>query len=682
MLSIKKEYIIFVDPEVERICMANWSSDGIGVTKANLAAVTSSQMTNKFENNTTILTFDEFQYFTGITRTWYSGSNGVFRGNTAMTNITIPSTLTYIDRYAFYNCASLADINLHSGITVIDVAAFSYCTSLEIDINLPNLTSLSGGSFYASGITSITSLGSVTSIPGSNTASACCFDGCTKLESVVLPSTLTSIGNMAFRNCAALESITWPSPNNIASIGQYAFYECPNLSGVVDLPSLTSIGVGVFRGSAITQVTSLGNITVISGATAESGGVFNRCTSLTSVVLPNTLITIGQHSFSNCSNLETVTWPTSNTFTTIGGQAFLNCVKLMNVPTNQAITTIGTSAFNGCTSLTGVVNYPNLTSIGYAAFKGTAITQVTSLGSITSLYASSGNGMFMNCTSLTYVVLPSTLTYIGRNCFQGCTSLQTVVFPNSAVSIPDYYAFQGCSSLTSLGIEQPIISSLGRNAFSATGLVSLDLSRSTFTGTCDSSNATYGSFYNCPHLTSIILPSTCTLIGMGTFNRCTSLASCNFDYIVTVQPYGFNDTVLSGDCTFPSMTSVGSYGFASTKISKLYLPVIQTTSGTSSAYSGSFSKITTLTYVDIGPDITSIGQRTFQGCSGLATIVVRATTVPTLGGSAFGNTNSTFKIYVPYSSDGSILNAYKAATNWSSYAARIFELDANGNIPT
>ena len=89
-----------------------------------------------------------------------------------------------------------------------------------------------------------------------------------------------------------------------------------------------------------------------------------------------------------------------------------------------------------------------------------------------------------------------------------------------------------------------------------------------------------------------------------------------------------------------------------------------------------------LKHLEFSNAITSIGQNCFNYCSSLKTIIFHSETPPTAGATPFGNCTSLEGIYVPYSADHSILDAYKTATNWSTYAAKIFELDGNGNIPT
>ena len=96
-----------------------------------------------------------------------------------------------------------------------------------------------------------------------------------------------------------------------------------------------------------------------------------------------------------------------------------------------------------------------------------------------------------------------------------------------------------------------------------------------------------------------------------------------------------------------------------------------------------FRECTSLPFIEFPGSVTSIGDACCYGCSSLETVVMRPTTPPALGSdSVFGYCHANLKIYVPYSADHSILNAYKSATYWSNLSGKLYELDENGNIPT
>ena len=148
-------------------------------------------------------------------------------------------------------------------------------------------------------------------------------------------------------------------------------------------------------------------------------------------------------------------------------------------------------------------------------------------------------------------------------------------------------------------------------------------------------------FSNCKSLSSIEIPDSVTSIGSNAFSYCSSLSSC---------------TISSG------VTSIGSNAFSyCSSFSSIEIPDSVTSIG-----NNAFSNCTSLSSCTIGSGVTSIGGQAFYNCSSLSSVTVLATTPPTLGSSVFNNTNNC-PIYVPSQS----VDAYKSATNWSTYASRI-----------
>ena len=197
MDAVKGKYIKFKDPEVERICIANYSSDGIGVTKDDAAAVTMIARLI-FTNNETITTFDELRFFVNLTTIDGSSvGNGAFGMCSNLSSIVLPPSITTIGNSSFYGCG------------------------LACEIDLPNLQSIGYFAFKSTKITKVKSLGSITSLPD-GTASWSVFNGCTSLTEVTLPSTLTNIGDKSFRGCSALKTVTC-NATNPPTLGTDAF---------------------------------------------------------------------------------------------------------------------------------------------------------------------------------------------------------------------------------------------------------------------------------------------------------------------------------------------------------------------------------------------------------------------------------------------------------------------------
>ena len=205
------------------------------------------------------------------------------------------------------------------------------------------------------------------------------------------------IANEAFDAVRTLTSINL---STVTSIGQYSFRNCSSLSQTINCPNLTSIGVGAFKGSAITGVTSIGDT-----ISQLPNHCFGDCASLTAIVLPQNISTIGSSCFLNDTNL------TSFDFSNIS--------------------TINTAAFSG-SGISGTLHIPNLAGVlnGDEFHNCTNITSITSLGTITAISYNAregyAEGTFYGCSGLTSVVIPNTVTIIGASAFANCDNLTNV----------------------------------------------------------------------------------------------------------------------------------------------------------------------------------------------------------------------------------------------------------------
>ena len=287
--------IEFADANVKAICVANWDTNEDGeLSEEEAAAVT--DLGTVFKGNTDITSFNELQYFTGLTEI----PSQAFMGCSNLTSVVIPDNITQIGYSAFDDCYALSSINLPSTITFIDGAAFSDCHSLT-SITLPEgIPSIGEWCFdNCTGLTEIIIPNSVTMIGGE------AFLGCTGLISIIIPENVTSISESTFNGCSGLTSVT--IPESVASIGSYAFYGCENLTSVSLSGSVGTIGERAFQ-----NCRNLESINIPDGITEIKGYTFCGCGSLKSIEIPESVTSIGELAFYACYNLVFVSVKNAN----------------------------------------------------------------------------------------------------------------------------------------------------------------------------------------------------------------------------------------------------------------------------------------------------------------------------------------------------------------------------------
>ncbi len=241
----------------------------------------------------------------------------------------------------------------------------------------------------------------------------------------------TTYNRAAFANCKKITGLKFEKDSKVTWIGDHAFRFCTNLKTIENIPStLQDIQKWCFEGTALESV-DLSNTNV----TIMQDGVFYNNTSLTSIQLPNKLENFWDNAFYGCKALNNIVMP--STVVGIYNNVFEGCTSLSNVKLNEGCTTLGHHVFKNCPL--AEVTFPNsLTSIGEWAFEGTTLKTVDlSNTHITSL----STGSFYNCTQLSDVKLPKTLTDIGNNAFF-CSVIASITFPPSLQKIGDW-AFQG-----------------------------------------------------------------------------------------------------------------------------------------------------------------------------------------------------------------------------------------------
>ena len=312
---------------------------------------------------------------------------------------------------AFWYCDSLSEIVIPSSVASIGDSAFLGCRSLS-EIVIPS---------------------SVTSIGDS------AFSCCDSLSEIVIPSSVTSIGDRAFNGCFSLKYISIPKSiiclNGNPFAGWDGKLEClsPNFVYEDDvLFNKDKSRIISFRNQNIESYV------IPSSVTSIGEGTFSVCRSLSEIVIPSSVTSIGDFAFSFCLSLSEIVIPSS--VTSIGKGAFFRCHSLSEIVIPSSVASIGDRAFSFCDSLSEIVIPPSVTSIGDIAFSGCdSLSEIVIPSSVTSI----GDSAFSCCDSLSEIVIPSSVTSIGDSAFSCCDSLSEIVIPSSVTSIGDS-AFYNC----------------------------------------------------------------------------------------------------------------------------------------------------------------------------------------------------------------------------------------------
>lgn len=555
-----------------------------------------------------------------------------FSGCSGITNVALPNSLHSIGPRAFYGCTSLPEITIPSNVYDVASMAFENCTNLQsvtilservwmyswMFYGCPNLTNLSitANSRYGRfqwylygrnqnltlnilpGATLLTDyyLGNINGVSALNLPEGLESIGrysvayCYNLEKVSFPSTLTSIGDYALYNCNRLEQIELP--DGLVSIGQYAFAQT-DLAGVSIPASVEHIGLRAFGDLDVT------NIAIDSACEnyAIEGGVLYRIDNDVKTELMQATTSLSGH------------FIVPSTVTNVYSYAFRGCDQLVSVRLPEGIKQIRGWLFSGCKNLKNVYVPVSVDVVDSTAFRDLDF----------SVLQFENEDFYVDGSFIFHKLQDEELELVGvESCFEGildfadrvvsvapsacrnCKSMGGVIF-NEFVTNIGFYAFSGCTNITSLTIPSTI-SAMGRNSFAyCYNLKNVSIG-SAYIGEY--------AFYQCGGLSSVDISDSVKTIGSYTFSYCTNLSDITLP--ATVSKIGDNAFYRCDRLGFASIGGgdVGRYAFEYCR---------------------------GLTNLLLGAGVTGIGEYAFGSCTNLSSHISVPLGVSEIGDNAFYN---------------------------------------------
>jgi hypothetical protein len=404
------------------------------------------------------------------------GTNA-FYNCTTLTNVTIGTNVLNIEYQAFHNCFSLTSITIPNSVTDIGSSAFSDTSLTNVTIGI-NVTNIGDEAFAVCrnlmAITVDTNNPVYSSVAGvlfdKNQTTLIQFPGDGTGNYTILDS-VTNIGDNAFFDCDSLTSVT--IPNSVTSIGGSAFYYCFNLTNVTIGTNVTSIGVGAFQ-----SCFSLTSVTIPNSVTDIGGGAFSSCNGLTNVTIGTNVTSIGNEAFAVCHNLMAIMVDTNNpVYSSVAGVLFdKNQALLIQYPEGEtgsytipnSVTSIENEAFQNCSSLTSITIPNSVTNVAntggnpilitddggaflfcYSLMAITVDTNNPVYSSVAGVLFNKSQTMLIECPegAAGNYTMPNSVTNVTSYAFEFCTNLTSVTIPNSVTKIGEY-AFGFCTSQT------------------------------------------------------------------------------------------------------------------------------------------------------------------------------------------------------------------------------------------
>ena len=616
--ELLKGIIVFADANVETICVSHGDTNGDGrLSYEEAASITN--MSSDFENNSEITSFDELQYFTGLSCI----QSNAFENCSSLTSVILPNSITSIGEYAFSHCTGLTSIEIPDSVTSIRNSAFSHCIGLN-SVTIGNSVASIGHSAFSQcrNLFVITSFAETPPSLGDNA-----FDSLCSNTLVFVPcgfeDAYTSLLWGGFSNFYGMYGGTVTVVANSEEYGSVAgggTFEAGRTCTVMATPIEGYVvnwflnGIVVSYNAECTFYVS-GDMTLVAHFVPEGNIVFSDSNTKTICVSQWDTNGDGELSYGEAARVKSI------------GAMFSDHTEITSFEELQYfvnLSSISPRAFYGCSGLTGSLTIPD---------------SVVLIGS----------EAFYNCSGLNTLNIGNSVTTIDSAAFSSCSSLGSIVLPNSVTSI-GAYAFDGCDSLDAVYYTGDVRQwcNIQFNNYSSNPLfyahnlyIDNDLVTDLMIPETVAEIKPYA-FYGASCLTSLTLPDFVTLIGESAFYNCTNLRGG-----LTIP----NTVIEIGNSAFQNCSSLNS---------------IEISNSVTLIDSCAFDQCSGLITLTIGNSVTSISSYAFRNCSGLTRIDVLAAIPPTLydlnGQHSFYGVSPSIPVYVPCGSS----EAYNE-TNWNEF---------------
>ncbi len=564
----------------------------------------------------------------------YIGGNA-FK-ESAVTKVTIPSSVTHILGSAFEGCASLTEVNLSEGLEDISSYAFEHSAvtsltipgtvtriqtfamegmdkltkltfahgseNLELDWTVfngtNNVTELVIDRYYTFGNGNGISYETVKKVTFGEHLTTIPYSVCQgmSLNELNVGANVTAVDSYAFFNCTLPEGCNFPFAQ-IKEIKDGAFYLTKNLPANLDLTGVETIESNAFANCAI-QTVKLG-----SSLTTLGNGAFSYCDQLTAINIPGSINSFTAATFQYCTALTNVTFDYSSTALTLEDGTFSYATNLTIDRKISGTTPFSTSAVKKV----ALGSHMNSTS----AISALNLSQYTSLEELELLegFTTVPEGVFKNLATVTTLILPEGLEKIFANAFEAI-GISALTIPGTLKTI-DRAAFKNCPNLASVTLDDG-----GWN--SGTGVL-------TFNGTTFIDSPVTDFVANRPFTISSSSSAPFAALKRATFGP----------HVTSIPAYMFSGVTLEQLVFSENVTEVGNYAFKNCTVSAINLP-----DGLETIGQGAFNACTA-TINGVPSTVTSIGQSAFSGCTGLTGALVVPAGVTELASSSFSNTGIT-----------------------------------------